>query len=155
MQAQCLHHYKFVMWMSNPKQKEISIWVMGLKTKKLIKQIKSHVKNEALHKFLLVVNHYLPLFNLSTSPSGICRLFLLFILLGIFTLENEKKKIPNLQNLDWESVAAFLGFMPWTNFPWEGIFFFPSLIWFFLCVMRTGRNHFPPFSLLKENRLIP
>lgn len=36
----------------------------------------------------------------------------------------KKKKIPNLQNLYWESVAAFLGFMPWTNFPWEGIFFF-------------------------------
>lgn len=73
---------------------------MGLKTYKLIEQIKSHVKNEALHKLLVVVNHYLSLFNLSTFPSGLCRLFLLFLLSGIFTLENlKKKKIPNLRNL--------------------------------------------------------
>lgn len=136
--------------MSNPKQKEISIWVMGLKTKKLIKQIKSHVKNEALHKFLLVVNHYLPLFNLSTSPSGICRLFLLFLLLGIFTLENEKKKIPNLQNLDWESVAAFLGFMPWTNFPWEGIFFSFSRLVLSLCHENRKKPLSPIFTPERE-----
>lgn len=68
LQAQCLHHLKFVMWMSNPKQKEISIWVMGLKTYKLIEQIKSHVKNEALHKLLVVVNHYYHYLILALFP---------------------------------------------------------------------------------------